>query len=127
MHAIRFPRARRRARLLALLVALLPLASLAACDDDPTDTDGGNGALTVSTTDGTTTFANANLTIPVGGTVTFDLSPSHNADFESAMIADLTFGASGTRTFTTAGTYRYRCTAHSTNFTAGMVGTIVVQ
>ncbi len=31
------------------------------------------------------------------------------------------------RTFTTPGTYRFRCTAHSTSFTEGMVGTVKVE
>lgn len=30
-------------------------------------------------------------------------------------------------TFTSPGTYRYRCTPHSTSFTSGMVGVIRVQ
>jgi plastocyanin len=124
MFACFVPRLRRAAGL-----AMLPLALLAAgCgDDDPADPDPDPDARTVTTDNATTVYGNANITIPVGGTVTFDLTPSHDADFENANVQDLGFGVSGTRTFGTAGTYRYRCTAHSTNYTTGMVGTITVQ
>ena len=67
------------------------------------------------------------VTIAPGGTVSFTLGQPHNVLFENATIADLDFGATGTRTFATAGTYRFRCQAHSTNFTSGMTGSVVVQ
>ena len=119
------PRLRRAAGYATLVLAL---ATVAACgDDDPEDPGNGNGARTVTTANATTVFGNANLTIPAGSTVTFQLTSVHDADFESAAIQDFAFGAGGTRTFNVAGTYRYRCTAHSTNYTTGMVGTITVQ
>ena len=31
------------------------------------------------------------------------------------------------RTFNTAGTFRFRCTVHSGNFTSGMIGSVIVQ
>jgi len=72
------------------------------------------------------TFTPAAARIKVGGTVTWELPAAHNADFENESIADLGFGANDSRTFATAGTYRFRCDAHSTDFTTGMVGTVTV-
>jgi plastocyanin len=119
------PRLRRAAGYVTLALAL---ATVAACgDDDPEGPGNGNGARTVTTDNATLVYGNANLTIPAGATVTFQLSTVHDADFESASIPDFAFGVGGTRTFNVAGTYRYRCTAHSTNYTSGMVGTITVQ
>ena len=55
-------------------------------------------------------------------------SQSHNVVFEDGQ------GSSGnqvtgthTRTFGTAGSFRYRCTNHSDSFTSGMIGTVTVQ
>ena len=67
------------------------------------------------------------VTIAAGNAVSFALGQPHNVLFENATIADLDFGATGTRTFTAAGTYRFRCQAHSASFTSGMIGTVVVQ
>ena len=51
----------------------------------------------------------------------------HNVTFEDD-IGNSTDKSTGTlvRTFTTNGTHRYRCTIHSTTFTTGMVGAIIV-
>ena len=67
------------------------------------------------------------VTIPAGGTVAFTLGSAHNAVFENTAIAALDFGATGSRSFATPGTYPFRCQAHSSNFTSGMTGTVVVQ
>ena len=67
------------------------------------------------------------VTIAPGSAVSFTLGAPHNVLFENATIADLDFGATGTRTFATAGTYRFRCQAHSASFTSGMIGSVVVQ
>jgi plastocyanin len=72
------------------------------------------------------TFTPAAVRIKVGGTVTWELPAAHNADFEDESIADLGFGASESRTFATTGTFRFRCDAHSADFTSGMVGTVTV-
>jgi plastocyanin len=71
-------------------------------------------------------FTPAAVRIKVGGTVTWELPAAHNADFEDESIADIAFGANESRTFATTGTFRFRCDAHSTDFTSGMVGTITV-
>ena len=55
-------------------------------------------------------------------------SGTHNVTFEDNQNSSLT-QTSGThsRTFGATGTVRYRCTIHSSNFTSGMVGSVVVQ
>lgn len=45
---------------------------------------------------------------------------------ESFNSGDLVMGVPFTHTFTTAGTYAYRCLHHSTSLTSGMVGTVIV-
>lgn len=52
----------------------------------------------------------------------------HNVTFEDGQGSSTT-KMSGThdRAFPGTGTFRYRCTIHSTSFTSGMVGAIVVQ
>lgn len=82
---------------------------------------------TVNAASGGFSFSPANVTIAAGGTVTFTLAAEHNASFENTAIASIGFGETATRTFTTPGVYRFRCTAHSSNFTTGMVGTVTVQ
>jgi len=54
-------------------------------------------------------------------------SGQHNVTFEDAQGSSSTRVA-GThqRAFAVAGTYRYRCTIHSTNFASGMVGIVTV-
>ncbi|MGE0554079.1 MAG: plastocyanin/azurin family copper-binding protein [Gemmatimonadales bacterium] len=53
---------------------------------------------------------------------------THNVTFEDGQGSSTTKTA-GThqRAFGSAGTFRYRCTIHSTNFDSGMVGSVVVQ
>ena len=73
------------------------------------------------------TFSPANLTIPVGGTVTWQFSQTrHNVTFQGTAPAggNIPDQESGTasRTFALPGTYSYLCTRHS-----GMTGRITVQ
>ncbi len=51
----------------------------------------------------------------------------HNVTFEDAQGSSST-RVTGThqRAFAVAGTYRYRCTIHSTDFSSGMVGAVTV-
>lgn len=53
---------------------------------------------------------------------------AHNVTFEDA-IAGSGNKTSGTfsQTFLTPGTYRYRCTIHSSGFGSGMSGSVVVE
>ncbi len=52
----------------------------------------------------------------------------HNVTFEDGQTSSST-KSTGThqRAFSASGTFRYRCTIHSSNFDSGMVGSVVVQ
>jgi plastocyanin len=85
-------------------------------------------ATATVTTPGTT-FSPANVTIAMGGSVTWQFTGStrHNVTFSGTAptggnIPDTDAGGSASRTFGAAGTYSYTCTRH-----AGMNGTVVVQ
>lgn len=79
-------------------------------------------------------FAPGVVTISTGQSVgwTFSGQLPCNVVFEDdpiAPVSSTTTRSTGrhSRTFTVPGTYRYRCTLHSTDFLAGMVGVVVVQ
>ena len=84
------------------------------------------GAVTVTTPN--LRFSPQSVTIPIGGTVTWQFSESvHNVTFAGLMppggnIGDQAVGSAVTRTFPSAGTFSYECTRH-----AGMTGEVVVQ
>jgi plastocyanin len=86
-----------------------------------------SGSTATVTTPGET-FSPSNVTIGVGGTVTWQFSGArHNVTFRATAptggnIPDQEAGTSASRTFTTAGTYDYECTRHS-----GMTGRVTVQ
>ncbi len=74
-------------------------------------------------------FSPAQLTTSSGSTVTWTWQGGiHNLTFEDNVgnAADMTSGTHA-RTFNAAATFRYRCTNHSSNFTSGMSGSVVVQ
>jgi plastocyanin len=83
-------------------------------------------AVTVTTPN--ETFSPSNVTIPTGGSVTWQFSQTrHNVTFQGTMpaggnVPDQEAGTSASRTFTVPGTYDYICTRH-----AGMSGRVVVQ
>jgi plastocyanin len=83
---------------------------------------------TVTVTTPSATFSPSDVTIPVGGSVTWQFSEArHNVTFQGAAptggnIPDQDAGTSASRTFTAAGTYNYVCTRHS-----GMSGRVAVQ
>jgi plastocyanin len=68
-------------------------------------------------------------TVAVNTTVTWTWQggANHTVTFQDGPASALQASGTYTRTFGTAGTYAYRCTVHSSNFTTGMVGTIVVR
>jgi plastocyanin len=74
------------------------------------------------------TFSPSEVTIPTGGSVTWQFSQTrHNVTFQGASpaggnIPDQESGTSASRTFAVAGTYSYSCTRHS-----GMTGRVVVR
>jgi plastocyanin len=86
------------------------------------------GASTVTVTTPNSTFSPADVTVPVGGTVTWQFSGTrHNVQFQGSApiggnIPDQEPGASVSRTFTAAGSYAYLCARHS-----GMTGRVNVQ
>jgi plastocyanin len=84
------------------------------------------GGVTVTTPGNS--FSPSTVTIPVGGSVTWQISGStHNVTFSGTApsggnIGDTSSGSSATRTFSAPGTYNYQCTRHS-----GMSGSVTVQ
>ncbi len=97
---------------------------VAACGDstDPT----GPNAVAVSNNQ----FTPPALAVAMAATVTWNFQEgTHDVTFEDGTGNSARNQSSGTHTrnFAAAGTYRYRCTLHSENFTSGMVGTVTVQ
>lgn len=69
-------------------------------------------------------------TVTAGTTVTWTWrgATGHNVTFEDGVgSSDTQNSGTHNRTFQNPGTYRYRCTIHSTAFGSGMSGEIVVQ
>ena len=75
-------------------------------------------------------YSPSSVTVTVGTTVTWTWTGfgSHSVTFEDGL------GSSGVqntgqidRTFNTVGTFRFRCTVHSGNFTSGMIGSVKVE
>lgn len=75
-------------------------------------------------------FNPENLTVARNTTVTWSFQGgTHDVTFEDNVENSARNQSSGThnRAFANAGTVRYRCTLHSTSFTSGMIGSVVVQ
>ena len=112
---------------LALLSALV-----VACSDDAAAPGGscatGGTADAVNVCD--SFFAPSASPIAEGAAVTWTWRGGlqHNVTFEDGQGSSATKN-SGThnRSFSGAGTFRYRCTIHSTSFDNGMVGSVTVQ
>lgn len=74
-------------------------------------------------------FTPSQLTASPGTTVTWNFQGGvHNVTFEDnqGSSADQSSG-SHSRTFNNPGTFRYRCTIHSSSFTSGMTGSVQIQ
>lgn len=98
---------------------------------------GGGGTTGNSVTVGKGAFSPASLTVAVNGTVTWNWDScsddpyygqtciSHSVTFDDASVAGSEVIQSGSfsKTFATAGTYRYHCAVHGSS----MAGAIVVQ
>ena len=115
--------------LLGLACAVL----LAACDSGYSTGEGGGGGTTGndSVSVSNNKFTPTSVTADSTGTVVWSWNGggvTHNVTFEDA-ITGSGEKTSGTFSHTCAapGTYRYRCTHHSSNFTSGMHGEVVVE
>jgi len=98
---------------------------------------GGGGATGNSVAVGRAAFSPASLTVAVNGTVTWNWDScsddpyygqtciAHSVTFDDASIAGSEVIQSGSfsKSFATAGTYRYHCSVHGT----AMAGAVVVQ
>jgi Tol biopolymer transport system component/plastocyanin len=88
-----------------------------------------------------TGFGPADLTVPVGTVVGWGWTPCdadgdgngllHNVTFEDDPASPTSSANKNTgshvRAFSAAGTYRYRCTLHSTSYTSGESGVVIVS
>jgi plastocyanin len=130
-------------RLIRSLMGTLGVVLLAACSSTTSPATGGNnnnnpgsgnqsGGHTqdISVTGGSS-FSPAVDTVAANTTVTWTWPSgggvSHNVTFQDGPASPTQDTGTYQRTFSTPGTYQYRCTIHSSNFSSGMVGTIVVQ
>ena len=94
-------------------------------DNNPGGSQSGNtlnvGVLAAS-------FQPAADTVAANSTVTWTWSAGpHNVTFQDGPASDDQSTGTYQRTFSSPGTYPYRCTLHSSSFTSGMTGTIVVR
>lgn len=85
-----------------------------------------NNTLNVQISGGA--FQPAVDTVAVNATVTWTFNEGpHNVTFQDGVASGDQSSGTYQRTFSVAGSYAYRCTIHSSNFTSGMTGTIVVR
>ena len=114
---------------LARLLVVVMLAAGMACSES-TYGGGGGGGRTLNLQVGNNFFSPTPDTVSAGLTVTWTWNPggvAHTVTFEDGVTSGLKSSGTYPRAFSSAGTYRYRCTQHSTTFASGMIGTIVVQ
>ena len=123
-----FP-SQRAARLFAVLIAASVAVGCGGSDDGPTYPSGAPSATVTVQATPAIQFTPATVELSVGGTVTFEFGAvPHNVYFDNAPagastnITTPTASESVTRTFATAGQYRYNCHLHP-----GMSGTINVR
>jgi plastocyanin len=102
-----------------------PSGSSAAASVDVPAPDGSTGEYGIGGKDATSSFTPGNLSIAVGGTVTWtnhDVTSHTTTSTSGAWNGTLAPGATFSRAFPTAGTFDYRCTIHP-----AMSGTITVK
>jgi plastocyanin len=119
-------------RLLHAGFLALGLALATACGgSDPYSTDpspgtgGGGGSASTDITVHDNFFQPNATTVPVGTKVTWTWagSMSHNVTFDDGPASPTQASGTFSRTFQTAGTYRYHCTIHG----VAMSGTVTVS
>jgi plastocyanin len=109
----------------AFLVGFAVLA-LAGCGES--GSTGPTATTSVDVRDNS--FAPGAISVSPQATVTWTWRGNdlHDVVFEDGQgSSNLQVTGTHNRAFAAAGTFRYRCTTHSTNFASGMVGTIIVQ
>src|SRR6266568_5976411 len=75
-------------------------------------------------------FSPQGVTAAIGDTVKWTWAPGaidHNVTFQDGPASPTQSSGTYIRVFTALGTYRYRCTIHSSSFTSGMIGSVTVQ
>jgi plastocyanin len=118
------------------VLAFAAIVAAGCAGDDMTSSNGGDdpgdgGGVTGDVSVRNDFFDPATVTRSPGSNVVWAWNSGgtqHNVTFEDGMGSSATQG-SGThsRTFASAGTFRYRCTIHSGDFDSGMVGSVEVQ
>jgi adhesin/invasin len=86
--------------------------------------------VTVSVTVNNDFFNPAVVTVGVGDTVKWTWAAgavTHNVTFQDGPTSGNKSTGTYIRVFTATGSYPYRCTIHSSDFTTGMVGSVTVQ
>lgn len=112
-------------------VALVAALVLGCSDDDGTGPSCASGGTATAVNVCDDFFAPATSPISAGAGITWTWrgGNQHNVTFEDGQGSSTTKN-SGThsRTFSAAGTFRYRCTIHSTSFDTGIMrGSVTVQ
>lgn len=114
-----------------IILGICAAGVLSACSAGNSYSPGGTTIGTKNVTVGNDFFSPANVRPDGSGNVIWTWDPGgvvHHIVFEDSTIAASDSMSSGTitRHFTADGLYRFRCTIHSTDFTNGMHGTVVV-
>ncbi len=104
------------------------------CSDDGTGPSGqacasGGTATAVRVCDRFFAPAASPISLNASITWTWGGAEAHNVTFEDPGFTNSATKISGThaQAFPSAGTFRYRCTIHSSDFNSGMVGSVAVQ
>lgn len=113
------------------MAGCLVAAAVAACGSTEPGGSAGGAAGRDSVTVVNNHFTPTSVIPDTAGVVVWTWNSggvTHNITFESAITGSGN-RSSGTfsQTFGAPGTYRYRCTIHSSSFTSGMVGSVVVE
>ncbi len=114
----------------AMYRAALVAGIVLGCSDEGTGPSCGGGGTAGAVNVCDSFFAPAASPISAGAAVTWTWRGQlgHNVTFEDGQGSSAT-QTSGlhSRSFSGAGTFRYRCTIHSSDFNSGMVGSVTVQ
>lgn len=119
---------------LILVVGLLLVMEVASCSKKKSTGPGSGGPVTTkSVSIGNSFFSPPDIQIAIGDTVTWTYAAgqiTHNVVGENGLFNSGDMPQTKTvfkHVFSSIGTFRYRCTYHSTSFTSGMVGSVTVR